>query len=357
MTAQHDGTGNGLPAARLREAAGPPGDWTDPGADEAAPGVWRIPLPLPRDGLRAVNVYAITDGSGLVLVDGGWALAESQEELARALDRIGYGLGDISQFLVTHLHRDHYTQAVAIRRQFGARVAVGIGERPWLRRLQNQAATDSWSNQLRQLSRAGAAELCLVLGSRPADPPSPDWEDPDSWLAAATVSLAGRQLEVIPTPGHTRGHVVFRDQAAGLLFAGDHVLPHITPSIGFEGVPSRSPLSDYLASLALIRSMPDTLLLPAHGPVTASARDRIGELIRHHERRFQVIADAVGDEGSTAFEVAGRLTWTRHQRRLAELDVFNQMMAIIETAAHLDVLTDQGELKSAPGAVTRYFPR
>jgi hypothetical protein len=84
MTAQQDGTGNGLPAARLREAAGPPGDWTDPGADEAAPGVWRIPLPLPQDGLRAVNVYAITDGSGLVRVDGGWALPESREELARA---------------------------------------------------------------------------------------------------------------------------------------------------------------------------------------------------------------------------------------------------------------------------------
>ena len=34
------------------------------------------------------------------------------------------------------------------------------------------------------------------------------------------------------------------------------------------------------------------------------------------------------------------------------------MMAIIETAAHLDVLTDLGELKSAQdGAVTRYLPR
>jgi glyoxylase-like metal-dependent hydrolase (beta-lactamase superfamily II) len=68
-----------------------------------------------------VNVYAISDGNGLVLVDGGWALAESQQALARALDGIGYGLGGISQFLVTRLHRDHYTQAVAIRRQFGAR--------------------------------------------------------------------------------------------------------------------------------------------------------------------------------------------------------------------------------------------
>ena len=49
--------------------------WADEGAWPAAPGVHRIPLPLPTDGLRAVNVYAIeTDGAegGLTLVDGGW---------------------------------------------------------------------------------------------------------------------------------------------------------------------------------------------------------------------------------------------------------------------------------------------
>ena len=33
------------------------------------------------------------------------------------------------------------------------------------------------------------------------------------------------------------------------LFAGDHVLPHITPSIGVELVRPESPLRNYLASL------------------------------------------------------------------------------------------------------------
>ena len=49
-------------------------DWVTPGAFEVAPGVHRIPLPLPLDGLRAVNVYALRDGDGLVLIDAGWAL-------------------------------------------------------------------------------------------------------------------------------------------------------------------------------------------------------------------------------------------------------------------------------------------
>jgi len=49
-------------------------------------------------------------------------------------------------------------------------------------------------------------------------------------------------LDVVPTPGHTQGHAVFVDPAARLLFAGDHVLPSITPSVGFEPVLSANPL-------------------------------------------------------------------------------------------------------------------
>ena len=44
--------------------------WTEPGAFEVSDGVHRIPLPLPMDGLRAVNVYAIETEEGLTLVDG-----------------------------------------------------------------------------------------------------------------------------------------------------------------------------------------------------------------------------------------------------------------------------------------------
>jgi hypothetical protein len=41
--------------------AGQPDDWTTPGAYPVAPEVFRIPVPLPLDGLKAVNVYVIED--------------------------------------------------------------------------------------------------------------------------------------------------------------------------------------------------------------------------------------------------------------------------------------------------------
>ena len=93
----------------------------------------RVPLPLPTDGLRAVNVYAVEDGDGLVLIDSGWALAESREALAAALATLGCGLGDVRHFLVTHVHRDHYTQAVELRRIFGSKVSLGAGEQQAIR--------------------------------------------------------------------------------------------------------------------------------------------------------------------------------------------------------------------------------
>src|SRR5579875_2446381 len=88
--------------------------WERPGAHEVAPGIHRIPLPLPGDGLKAVNVYAITDGDRLVLVDAGWALTEAESLLADALGGLGFTLEDVREYLVTHLHRDHYTNAVAL---------------------------------------------------------------------------------------------------------------------------------------------------------------------------------------------------------------------------------------------------
>jgi glyoxylase-like metal-dependent hydrolase (beta-lactamase superfamily II) len=149
--------------------------------------------------------------------------------------------------------------------------------------------------------------------------------------------------------------VVFRDAGAGLLFAGDHVLPHITPSIGFELAPSELPLGDFLDSLRLVRSLPDTRLLPAHGPVTESAHARIDELLEHHHTRLDTIFDAIAKGADTAFEAARLVTWTRRKHALDELNDLNQLLAVIETAAHLDLLVVQGRLRvTADGDLDRF---
>jgi glyoxylase-like metal-dependent hydrolase (beta-lactamase superfamily II) len=321
--------------------------WTEPGAFEVLPGVYRLPLPLPNDGLRAVNVYAIEDRDGLVMIDAGWALTESRQQLERALAEIGHKLADIGRFLVTHAHRDHYSQALTIREEFGTSVFIGAGERPTI-----EAVMDPdfrrFAGGLEKLQRAGAAEFHAEMtayrtSAEDREPPEV-MGLPDGWLADGVIELNTRSLRSIPTPGHTVGHLVFHDAAAAALFAGDHVLPQITPSIGLEAVSSSLPLGDYLNSLQLMLGLPDAKLLPAHGPVTESVHARVDALLAHHEQRLAECAAAVESGADLGYEVAQILRWTRRERHLGELDEFNKMLAISETLAHLDVLVVRGWL-------------
>ena len=329
--------------------------WERPGAHEVGPGVFRIPLPLPGDALRAVNTYAVRDGDGLVMIDGGWAMAGATALLERALDSIGHRLRDVREFLVTHMHRDHYTQAVAVRRITGAAVALGEGERLALELIHRPAAETATFARLR---RAGAPELARRARAERHDVDPADWAGPDRWLAdGLDVPLDARTLRVIATPGHTAGHVVFHDPGAGALFAGDHVLPHITPSIGVEPVPTESPLRNYLDSLRLVLQLPDALLLPAHGPAGRSTHARAEELLAHHEQRLTDTAEAVARGADTAVEVARQLGWTRRRRRFADLDLFNQVLATTETLAHLDVLVERGWLRRNVAAGVAHYAR
>jgi glyoxylase-like metal-dependent hydrolase (beta-lactamase superfamily II) len=325
-----------------------PQSWTEPGVYEVAPGVHRIPLPLPNDGLRAVNVYAVEDGDGLILIDSGWALDEARDQMESALGSLGYGFEDIRRFLVTHVHRDHYTLAITLRKTYGTKIALGLGDQPSLETILGNRA----DGQLAELVRWGADPLIEKLRSMYDTTGREEarrlYDLPDEWLSGTKdIELDKRTLRALPTPGHTQGHVVFLDTESSLLFAGDHVLPHITPSIGFEPARAQLPLGDYLDSLRLVRSYPDMRLLPAHGPVAPSVHGRVDELLRHHDERLAATLETVRDGAGTAYEAARRLGWTRRHRHFDELDVFNQLLAVGETSAHLELLVVRGALRSA----------
>ncbi|WP_297740875.1 MBL fold metallo-hydrolase [Nocardioides sp.] len=321
--------------------------WTEPGAWLVAPGVHRIPLPLPMDGLRAVNVYVVEADDGLTLIDGGWAIEVARTLLETSLHGIGFDVRDIRRFLVTHVHRDHYTQAVTIRREFGSHVSLGLGDKATLD-LIHAGAQGGQDPHVEMFVAAGAADIARqwedFTRNHTADLSL--WDYPDEWLEGdSTLTVGDRTIDAVHTPGHTQGHYVFADRPSGLLFAGDHVLPTITPSIGFEPVLADQPLGDFMASLTKVRGLPDLMLLPAHGPVAPSAHARIDELLAHHETRLGLcVAVLDGNASSSAFDIAGALPWTRHEHALKDLDVFNAALATLETRAHLELLVARGTL-------------
>jgi glyoxylase-like metal-dependent hydrolase (beta-lactamase superfamily II) len=303
--------------------------------------VFRIPLPLPNDGLRAVNVYAVTGPDGPVLVDSGWAIPDGLTQLRDGLRELGTSPADVQRFLITHMHRDHYSQAVSLRREFGTRVTLGAEER-WSLEATMRPGRHTAQEQVAHLRELGAKDIADLMEKHRGALNRDEWELPTDWFSSGELVAAnGRSLEVVETPGHTRGHVVFYDTAAGLLFSGDHVLPTITPSIGFEPAMTENPLGAFLSSLAIVRARADARLLPAHGPVTASAHARVDELVEHHRARLESMAAVLGWGTDTAAQVAAKVTWTRRERSLDELDLFNQFLAVCETGAHLNLLVAQ----------------
>jgi glyoxylase-like metal-dependent hydrolase (beta-lactamase superfamily II) len=317
--------------------------WTAEGAWPVADGVWRIPLPLPMDGLKAVNVYVVEAEHGLTLIDGGWAIPVARDLLERCLGKIGFAFTDLRRFLVTHIHRDHYTLATVLGHEFGAEVVLGLGEKSGLDLLNDQdLASNPFVDALRS---AGAEELAAAWSAGDGERPDPAiWLPPDTWIDGdLQFAVGSRAIDAVHTPGHTPGHYVYVDGAAGLLFAGDHVLPTITPSIGFTAPPVDQPLADFMASLAKVRTLPDLTILPAHGPIAPSSHARVDELLVHHERRLEQSLAVLGTAAFTAHDVAGQLPWTRHARAYADLDIFNRGMAAMETKAHLELLVARGQ--------------
>jgi glyoxylase-like metal-dependent hydrolase (beta-lactamase superfamily II) len=307
--------------------------------------IHRIELPLPFDDLEIVNCYAIVGDRGVTLVDPGWSSEESETVLVGALRELGADRADVRRTLVTHGHPDHITLAFAWQEDHGIPLHLGADERPSVAGI--PTTPRRFPRQAELLVRAGATALARVVRDLPLE----DYEQtmryglPAVWVTGAQViDCDGVEVAAHHTPGHTRGHMVFEETSTGALFTGDHLLPGITPAIGFELEPEERPLRNYLSSLKLLLGLRDGRMLPAHGPVTAGVHARTRELLEHHEARFATIRSLLATGLTTAAEIAAAMGWTRRERALSELNDVHRMTAIIEVQSHLEVCELRGEV-------------
>jgi glyoxylase-like metal-dependent hydrolase (beta-lactamase superfamily II) len=325
-------------------------------SDGLPPHVVKISLPLPLRDLRAVNVYAILGDDGVTLVDSGWADDASEKVLVDALDRHGFTPADVTRIVVTHAHWDHYSRAISWQRRYGTTVMIGRNERHSIEAFDER--TGAYPVQAQLLLKAGAVALAQNIAEFPLEPFERDvpFGPPDIWLDDGQhIDCDGIDLVARATPGHTRGHVVYEDQRAGLAFTGDHILPRITPSIALERAPEALPLRSYLASLQLFLDLPDATMLPAHGAIAPSIKARAEELLDHHRDRLETARELVQAGNSTAYEVARQMRWTRHERTVEELGPVHGMTAILEMLAHLELLVTRGVLARAESATVNHY--
>lgn len=310
-------------------------------ADCIAEGLWRLDIPLEGNPLKNLNSYLI-QGERSLLIDTGFRWASCRLAMERQLEELEVDR-DRMDIFATHLHSDHVGLAAELLRP-GCRLFIGEIDGPGV---EDYMDDDCWRDLYAEYVKDGFTweEIDHLWDSNPAQEAAPDvWAQYRYLKDGDVLSYGGHELRCILTPGHTPGHMCLYDPAAKWLFAGDHILFHISPNIcRWESMPDA--LGSYLESLQKVRNLPVDLLLPAHRAETGILADRVDELTAHHLRRIEDAWQTVRDEpGLTGYEIAGRMRWKIRSRTWADFPLEQKFFAVGEALAHLDYLEVRGRV-------------
>lgn len=154
----------------------------------------------------------------------------------------------IERILLTHGHIDHAGGTAELKRRLNVPI-----EGP-------QQEEKFWIDQLPQQSQ--------MFGF-----PRAETFVPDRWLNDGdTVGFGEVTLEVLHTPGHTPGHIIFFDRQTRIALVGD---------VLFQGSIGRTdfPRGDYETLISSIRQKlwplgNDVTFIPGHGPLSTFGEER-----------------------------------------------------------------------------------
>jgi len=206
-------------------------------------------------GSWAANCYVVATAAGAecVVVDPGQDAAPGIAELVRE-----HRLKPVA-VLLTHGHVDHMWSVTPVAGTYDATAWIHPEDRHLL------------ADPMAGISRESAS---MLLGGRY------EFTEPDEVAELADgqrLELAGLEVVVDHTPGHTRGSVTFRtpydgDGVSNVMFSGDLL---------FEGSIGRTDLpgGDHATMLETLRhkvlTLPDdVVVLPGHGGQTSIGRER-----------------------------------------------------------------------------------
>lgn len=314
---------------------------------EIVQGVHQIKIPFPLGTLDHVNTYVLTGTKGNVLIDTGFDTPEAFAALRDGLKAGGLGFKDITYIVISHIHPDHYGMARKLKQLCGATIILAEAEEKLLEsRYQNP---DGLLTEIRSLLQSNGVPEEYLPELAEAAMPLKEFVGvvtADTTVKGSEkISLGSMELQVILTPGHSPGHICLYEPKRKFLFSGDHVLPDITPHIGFHPQSGDNPLGDFLSSLESLNKLDVNFVFPGHGSAFSGLKLRINELFHHHQERERAIVIAAEDEMKTAYQIASEILWmpTGEPVPFSKLSTFDKRLAVLETLAHLKFLMSKGK--------------
>jgi hydroxyacylglutathione hydrolase len=198
-----------------------------PDQDHAVPPRWA------RFGDGFSSGYVLIRGGEATVVDTGqWCVPDMIEG---GLMAVGLDWSAVGSVIVTHKHPDHW---------IGLPAAL-------------ERAADA-------VVFAGAADIPHIASPRP--------------IVAVGAGDRVMDLAIIPTPGHTPGHIAVHDEAAGILVVGDAIA--WGPVGGFDLLPTSEDLPQTRASVRILAGLSFDTLLAGHGlPLIGGASEELKEYL------------------------------------------------------------------------------
>jgi len=147
-----------------------------------------------------------------------------------------------------------------------------------------------------------------ATGLREWIPVMPSIGRPSVLLDGGERIVAGdRSFEVVPTPGHSPGHICLWSAAERILCSGDHLLQVASPPVTFERGFERDSMGSYLESLEPVELLDPALVLPGHGrPFTDGGR-RARTIARGKRRRLGEVRELIEARAWTVTELTEHL--------------------------------------------------
>ncbi len=194
-------------------------------------------------GTYDLACYLITTPEGNILINTG--LDGSEQMIKKHIETLGFKFADIKILLTNHAHYDHVGALAAIKKMTHAMVEISANDAPVV---------------------ADGGKSDYVVGYKGATFAA---VKPDVLLHNHdTVKLGGMNIEVIATPGHTKGACSFlfdvkdNKRSYRVLIVN---MPSIWPQTNLRGMPTYANVgSDYAATFRTLKGLHFDIWLAAH---------------------------------------------------------------------------------------------